>query len=236
MIAPHIAEKLGFYVYAYIDPRDGAIFYVGKGVSNRAFAHLDDRSESEKVVRIAAIRAAGREPQIDFIAYGLASDDEACRIEAALIDVLPNLTNKVRGIAACRMTLEEAKAHFAAEVAEITEPALLIRINRLYRSTMSALELYEATRGIWVIGADRRQRARLAMPVFNGVVREVYEIESWHRAATTQYTTRTFRPENIPSRWEFVGRPAGDELRNRYRYKRFEFPQGLQSPIVGVNL
>ena len=29
--SPKIMEKLGYYVYLYIDPRDSTIFFVGKG-------------------------------------------------------------------------------------------------------------------------------------------------------------------------------------------------------------
>jgi len=35
-ITEDAARKLGRYVYAYIDPRDGAVFYVGKGVGTRS--------------------------------------------------------------------------------------------------------------------------------------------------------------------------------------------------------
>ena len=28
-IPPEVAEHLGFYVYLYVDPRDGKVFYVG---------------------------------------------------------------------------------------------------------------------------------------------------------------------------------------------------------------
>ena len=29
-----MAEKLGYYVYLYVDPRDGKVFYIGKGWPN----------------------------------------------------------------------------------------------------------------------------------------------------------------------------------------------------------
>ena len=36
---PGVAEQLGYYVYALFDPRDNALFYVGKGVVGRVFQH-----------------------------------------------------------------------------------------------------------------------------------------------------------------------------------------------------
>lgn len=34
-------EELKSYVYVLIDPRDNKIFYVGKGVGNRVFFHVN---------------------------------------------------------------------------------------------------------------------------------------------------------------------------------------------------
>ena len=53
-----ILSSLKYYVYVYLDPRDNTIFYVGKGVGNRAFAHLAADTEKEKSRRIREIRAA----------------------------------------------------------------------------------------------------------------------------------------------------------------------------------
>lgn len=58
------SQALGFYVYALRDPRDGQVFYVGKGVGDRVFAHqreADDSAEvqSAKLQRISHIRRAG---------------------------------------------------------------------------------------------------------------------------------------------------------------------------------
>ena len=37
---PHgITDKLGWYVYRLVDPRNGETFYVGKGQGNRIFWH-----------------------------------------------------------------------------------------------------------------------------------------------------------------------------------------------------
>jgi len=35
-----VAERLGWYVYRLIDPRNGETFYVGKGRGNRIFQHV----------------------------------------------------------------------------------------------------------------------------------------------------------------------------------------------------
>ena len=43
---PKVIERLKYYVYVYIDPRNDRPFYIGKGKGNRVFAHLkiDDDS------------------------------------------------------------------------------------------------------------------------------------------------------------------------------------------------
>src|SRR6516165_6723444 len=98
-IAPYVGERLGYYVYLYVDPRTGEPFYVGKGQGERALAHLRDTGESSKVARVKDIQAAGLKPQIDILVHGLPSEEAALRIEAAVIDAIGpvRLTNEVRG-------------------------------------------------------------------------------------------------------------------------------------------
>src|SRR5258708_38137067 len=96
--APEMTNILKSYVYIYVDPRNGDSFYVGRGKGNRSFAHLNERSEMEKVTRIAEIRKSGAEPKIDILRYGMTSE-EASLVEAAAIDLVgfSKLTNAVRG-------------------------------------------------------------------------------------------------------------------------------------------
>ncbi len=242
-ITPDIANELGFYVYAYIDPRDESVFYVGKGVGTRATDHFHEKTESDKVARINDIRSAGFEPRIDIIAHQLRDDLESSRVETAIIEILGinKIANIVRGrfsIDYPRRSLSDFIIEHSAEPVEISDPVLLIRINRQFKYGMSADALYECTRGIWVIG-ERRYKAKYAMAVYAGIVREVYEIESWHRAGTTIYATRDQKKlsENN-NRWEFVGNIAPEQIRSRYngRSVGYLFRTGQQNPIVGVGL
>ncbi|HXH94222.1 MAG TPA: hypothetical protein VNN25_21780 [Thermoanaerobaculia bacterium] len=240
-IPPEVADRLGYYVYIYSDPRDGKPFYVGKGQGRRILAHLSVEVESRKMAKITELLDAGCEPQIDILAHALKDEETAFRVEAAVIDALglDQLTNEVRGwrsIQLGRMPLRELVIYYAAKPVDVQLPALLIRINRLFRHTMSSVALYEATRGIWKLGA-RRTNAEFAFAVFEGVVREVFKIDSWHRAGTTEYTTRPTDGWGNSTRWEFSGRQADAEIRNQYvdRSVAAYFKKGQRSPVVYVN-
>lgn len=239
-IPPEVADRLGYYVYMYSDPHTGKPIYVGKGQGGRVLAHLSLEVESQKVARISEIRRTGAEPQLDILAHALKDEETAFRVEAAVIDVLglDELTNEIRGIRSVqlgRMPLRELIVYYAAKPVEVTIPALLIRINRLYRHGMSSSELYEATRGIWKL-SPRRMRAKFAFAVFEGVVREVFAIDAWHRAGTTPYATRPTDGWEGSPRWEFTGHVA-DTVREEYvdRSVAAYFSKGQRSPVAYVH-
>ena len=241
-LPPGVAEHLGHYVYMYVDPRSGEPFYVGKGIGDRILAHFGDVHDSGKTRLIAQLKGAGISPKLEILAHGLKDEETAFRVEAAVIDALglDSLTNAVRGwrsLQTGRMTLDDLVGFYAAEPATIDEPVILIRINQLYRRDMSPLELYEATRGIWIVG-PRREGAAFAFAVFHGLVREVYRIRGWHPALTLKYETRDLTEREATGRWEFEGDVADAELRNKYRNKSVHqyFVKGNQSPTVYVNM
>ena len=240
-IPPEVAFHLGYYVYLYIDPRSGKPFYVGKGQRQRALSHLSAEGESRKVRILQELKQQGIMPQIDILAHALPNEETAFRIEAAIIDLfgLDHLSNAARGwrsIQLGRMPLKELVTYYAATPVEIEDPALLIRINKMYRHGMSATELYEVTRGVWKLG-ERRVRAKFAFAVFEGVVREVYEIHTWHPAGTEYYETRSKTDVTLAGRWEFLGQIASNEIRDKYvdRSVKKYLPAKAQNPVAYVN-
>jgi len=226
------------YVYLYLDPATGEPFYVGRGQGDRAFAHLKETNESKKNLRINAIRAGGQHPRIDLLCYGL-SEANAALVEAAAIALLgrPPLLNQVAGDSTMgqqRISAKELIRIQSARPIKIKENALLIRINRRYRSNMTPLELYEATRGVWKLGL-RRYEAEFAFAIYQGVVIEVYRIDRWLPAGFSTYTTRKQEDVKVRGRWEFDG-AVDRKLSRRYAGKnvRKYLPQYSQSPTVYV--
>jgi len=121
-----------------------------------------------------------------------------------------------------RLTL--VVAHYRKKPVEVKEPSVLLRINRLYRLTMSATKLYDATRASWKVG-HRRGKVKYALAVFDGIVREVYEV-------------KFPRGDGRRDRWEFVGRLADERVRRRYidRSVGHLSPPGAQNPIAYLNV
>lgn len=235
-----VVQALGCYVYVYSDPRDGAPFYIGKGIGNRVFSHLTEELESDKVAKIRAIRDAGQEPMIEILRHGL-TDDQAALIEASAIDLLglESLTNKCRGLHARslgRVSVPDVTLSYSAEPTDCTDAMMLITINKLYRSGMPAQELYEATRGVWKVG-KRRDRARYAAAVFQGIIREVFTIDRWQRAGTDSYQFRDDSQFAASKRWEFCGATAPPDIQDRYNRKSVKHLLGTsaQNPIRYVN-
>lgn len=234
-------ERLGYYVYLYSDPANGQPFYVGKGIGNRAFSHLRDTAETQKVQRIAEIRSRGQEPKIEILAFGL-DEVTAFKVEAAAIDLVgfENLTNAQIGRHARqfgRKSIETVHAELDAQpVHRFEHDMLLIKIGASYRAAEDdPMALYDATRGTWRVDKHRASRARFAAAVFGGVIREVYSIAAWLPAESTQYAD--LRDNEGHSRWEFVGKIARAEVRDLYRWKSVAhlFPAGSQNPIRYVD-
>ena len=92
MFSQKVLEELGYYVYCLVDPRDKKIFYIGKGVGNRVFAHACDALEYEgvntdKLEKIREIVKSGREVEHYIIRHKL-SEEDALTVESVLIDFL----------------------------------------------------------------------------------------------------------------------------------------------------
>jgi len=241
-IPPAVAAKLGHYVYLYVNPLDDQVFYVGKGKGSRALAHLDDEGKDRVQEVLRTIEAAGREPRIEILSHGLPSPEAALQVEAAAIDLLGlgKLANKVSGWRSRdfgRMGLSDLVAHYTRRQADITEPAILIRINQKYRHGMSPTELYDATRSAWKVGSTV-DKVRLAFAIYHSVVREVYAVSGWHPGGSTFNTYHSGQRAPREDRLEFVGTLADEDTRKRYLhgYVGHLFPPGAQNPITYVNV
>jgi len=245
MFPPAVISKVGIYVYLYRDPRDGKIFYVGKGKGQRAFQHLVDEKDGVKRKKIQEIRSAGLEPKIEILVHALKDDEMALKIEAALIDLIgvSQLANEVRGYDAIshgKMDVQELVALYDAPRGIIRDQGiLLIRINQLFRHGMGPEELYEATRGVWKIGA-RRNSVRHVLALYQGVVKEVYAVEGWEPANWRAYSFRAeelkAREKQDVDRWQFEGSVANEPIRSRYLGKDVSkyLLKGAMNPIQYV--
>ena len=241
-----VEEKIEWYVYALVDPRDGRIFYIGKGKGNRVFAHaadaIDGDHETEKLQLIREILAAGKEVDTLILRHGISNEKTAYLVESVLIDfsttllnrgvdLRSGLTNLVAGHASdifgVMSTNDVIALHEAKEAPKIKVKGILFRIPGQWTPAMPATELYEATRGWWVLGA-RRNEAKYGFAVNKGVIREVYKIESWRERT---HGDRDY-VAGERTRWGFDGKPAPEMSHYRDTSVAHLFKKGAANPTM----
>ncbi|MCQ3977902.1 MAG: hypothetical protein DPW09_31125 [Anaerolineae bacterium] len=237
--SPEVIENLKCYVYLYLDPATNEIFYVGKGRGNRVFAHLNDETGSDKIVKINEIRGRGQEPKIEILVHGL-DDDEARKIEAIVIDLIgiksENLTNKVRGWQAGiygRMNIDEITSLYCQEI-EIEEPAILVPVDKIFRSSRG---LYNATRERLRVD-EKGRKAEYVFSINEGIVKAVYEIKTWLPGPST-FKRRTDGTIQEIILKEFIGDRAAPEIWDKYINKsvrKYFLDRDTKDSICYVNI
>ena len=99
---------------------------------------------------------------------------------------------------------------------DIKHNIAIIKINKSYSESMSALELYDITRGCWKRRLESVSGAEYALAVAFGIVKEVYKVDRWVPADELHRETISFDAELEKGRIGFFGSVAADEIRNLY--------------------
>jgi hypothetical protein len=147
-----------YYVYLLLDPKEDKPFYVGKGIDNRVFNHLEcaltsiDTSNA-KYDRIREIIQNGQTVKHVIVRHSL-SESEALQIEATLIDtliycglLLSNIVFGHKSIDKGLMTSEEIiRLYNAHPLNAIGSDCVLININRLIKEEMDQIQFIKPQR------------------------------------------------------------------------------------------
>lgn len=228
-----VCEKLKYYVYRLVDPRNGNTFYVGKGCGNRVFDHVkcalkasdneDELTLKYKVIK--EIENAGLKVIHIIHRYGM-EENEAFEVESALMDCYAGLTNLLSGHASERGVNNVETIQNILSTEEFDDDNDLKYC--VIKITQWGLDLwgganYETTRQAWKVDLNRAQKLDYAISSFNGIVQEVYEIEEWQESM------------KFPGRKEFSGKVASDSIRNKFVGKRLPArycKKGQANPVL----
>ena len=111
----------------------------------------------------------------------------------------------------------------------ITDQVIAISINEQFPHCEAADDLYTCTRGLWKLDRERAERAKYAFAINKGEIKEVYEIEQWLPAtkvftdfwiARLERQGRTISADDYLHRYEFIGRLAPKQIREKYVGKK----------------
>lgn len=235
-------KRLGFYVYALIDPRNEQPFYIGKGKNNRIYEHVQlaikNEKESDKLNKIREIKDDGKKVKHIVIRHGL-TEDEAFKIESSLIDFMryfgKALTNEVFGHDTFKfglMTANEIISTYNAKpLNKLNHNVVIININKSYERAKGGISIYEATHESWVIARYRQKTLEFALSEYRGIIVGVYKINNWY-----QTNIGFSGKKKVSTRWGFNGEEAKKNIKDLYLNKSIKHTKkrGAANPIKYV--
>ncbi len=218
---------LGYYVYKLIDPRNGQVFYVGRGNGNRIFDHvsgtvsklaqiykelgkedgyeIENSEEAENIFSlkektINEIHISNLEVLHVIHRHGLTLD-QAKEVEAALIDDYPGASNVQGGYGSFErgpMNVKEIVDKFSRESVNPTEKIENVFIFPIPNSLNDGQSIYDATRRIWkVIQSNQNFKKPYAVGLRNSISEGSYEIAKWVNVVNS--TKQEFESHNHPN-------------------------------------
>jgi hypothetical protein len=245
-------EELKYYVYSLIDPRDNKIFYVGKGKGNRVFYHINESItnpiETEKLEIIRSIKSDNFNVKHYIIKHGL-EESEAIIVESVLIDFLTfkdfedvaKISNMVAGHHSFNQgikTVHECEILYNCEELkkeDIQHKILVININKTFDNKRKRKNenpvyerpnIYEATRGWWVLDKERAEKTEFVLAEYRGVIRAIFKPEKWVQDIENRGVKR----------WGFEGSEiTSKDILDIYMNKEIAKTKGMANPIRYFN-
>lgn len=226
-----VSERLKYYVYRLVDPRNGHTFYVGKGKDDRVFHHVtgalkarDKRKrESLKLEYIQDIHLAGLEP-IHVIHRHNMDEKTAIQVEAAVMDAFMTLTNIAAGQGSKKYgpaNVDQLNEQYASEFipTDSESPVVVIKITKRGLSRHNN-RVYDTVRSSWVM-SERRAKTVNAVPhlvlaVLNGRCVGVFSVPANAWVESSRPTS------GRKQRYEFSGSPANKNVAEKYLRKVFD--------------
>ena len=237
-----VIEKLNYYVYRLIDPRNGQTFYIGKGKGNRVFNHVklaidyydgvkETSDDDPNKLRIIKEIIDDNLKVIHIIQRWNLTENEAFQVEAALIDAFQGLSNIQGGHHSDYGVTNAEVLEKKLSLKEYNEPDdfkyVIIkvrqsRIDELF-SRYPNTSRYEATRYAWRTTPKSVKEYPYVFSVTDGIVKEVYRINEWYKYDETS------------GRYAFNGEIAEESVRSRFVGKRIPdkyTKKGMASPVL----
>jgi hypothetical protein len=217
--SPGTLENLRFYVYWLRDPRDKAVFYVGKGEGNRVFQHIkclekgaEPDEETDKEQRIREIAEAGLAVEHVIVRHNM-DEEDALMLEAVLIDMLPPLgiplTNQVEGHGTGDYGIaspEMLEAVYAAKELVIPDGlnVLFISANAQFRNEKGTL--LERTQIAWKVDPAKAGEIHMVLVHANGLVRGCFvpDPDGWRKKSQEFPTDKLMQYEPKPGRMAWI--------------------------------